>query len=232
MRNTKGRQNAKTAMTYVATQTLSYRYKCEKCNTITPWYDSYIWESAENTKTINPRALKFDIIRTENELEETSQKALEKLEKLRISFEKFLSLDTTYTHQDIYFAEWYNNIFEKACNCPSCGAKQSWYPAYPFKINPWRSIRNYFLITITLSAIPLYMIYTLIEALDMILVIIIIFTIGVTMSVFGLIKIFKELDKIKHLEKKNRFSKKPEIQWNNPTVKLEGCPTTDEFEEI
>jgi len=226
-----GNMRKKTVMTYKAERVVKYRYKCENCAKTTDWQESKAWMTADNSKKSSHRRLEFNVERSPKELEKTSKESLSRLEKLTEVLDKVLKKNgERFIPDDPFIAEKYNVIFSVGAECPECKIRQSWYPAFAFKPNKWKSARSYVIGALILSGIISVITFSIWETSNTAnsSSVAYLFLISCAFStISGLIGYLRA----KHLIKQyapplaESFTPfEPEVIWEKPTVELVDCP--------
>lgn len=213
----------RTTMVYKAQRKVEYRYVCEQCENITLWKVRELAMTAENVKRSSPRSFKFNIERTDKELEKTAKQALERLEKMTQALTNILEMEgERYIKEDPYLATRYNEVFNGGAKCPRCKSRQSWYPAFAFKVNTYQYIRNYFLWFLLLSGFISFMLvsnnrdyseiihYALASG-----------GMGVLGGLVGLALALSKSRAYRQVKIEPAAIRKPEIIWGEPTVAVE-----------
>jgi hypothetical protein len=114
-----------------------YRYSCERCGARTEWFPAKISQKAEM-----PAKISADID------EELQAEAEERLRQVILKLKGLLQADSyeIVALNEPFVAQEYNDLFAQGRACPSCGCRQSWYPASSSPLDPAASAKNYALV--------------------------------------------------------------------------------------
>jgi len=225
-----------TKITYKAERIVKYRYTCEKCDNTTQWYVNKTWMTAVSIKSADYRRFELNLERTSEELEKTAERAVISLERLTRMLKVILQKDgERFIADDPFLVEKYNEIFNGGAECPACKARQSWYPAFAFRPNKWKSARNHAIAPLIACGIIAILIVALNASYDIRFfvalsahLLIIPFTLSIIAAFVGFFRTRRLSKHFDFPQAKSFIPHRPEVIWEEPMVEIVGYPIEDE----
>ena len=215
----------------IAKHDIHYRYQCENCGATTEWTKATITQKAskiqkfggyrgiEKSGNDELRLSEHRILSAPDMQLQVDAVAKKRIDNVILLFRKILSSDMSeiIIENEPFIVSLYNDIFCSGKSCPTCGYKQSWYPAISNIISTRKSIKNFTLLFCAMSLV----LSSIICAIALKTVLSIFLGISFTVIIAGFIGGVCGYAQAKYLlNKKSKHIgdihniRKPEVDWN------------------